>query len=98
MPLPPDHSRRTLRSAADLGEFLRAVRIASNLRQSDAAALCGVSAPFLIALEHGKPTVRLDAVLKVCAGLGVSVELEAPVALSERAPRSLKHRPKRLKT
>jgi len=61
-----------------LGATLRAVRIAAGLTQADAAALCGVSGPFLSGLERGKSTVRLGLVLKVCRALGVRLRLEVP--------------------
>jgi transcriptional regulator with XRE-family HTH domain len=85
----PSSHRQRIRSAKEIGPLLRRVRLSSNLRQADAAALCNVSVPFLVALERGKPTARLDAVFKVCAGLGVSIELIAPLDLSDSAPRPL---------
>jgi transcriptional regulator with XRE-family HTH domain len=82
-------------SAATLGRCVRAVRVAARLRQIDAAHLCGVSVPFLNQLEQGKPTARLDGVLKVCRGLGIAIELVPPGPLAEGAPRSLKRGRKR---
>ena len=82
-------------SAAALGRCIRAVRVAAGLRQADAAHLCGVSVPFLNKLEQGKPTARLDGVLKVCRGLGIGIEVVPPGPLPEDAPRSLKRGRKR---
>jgi transcriptional regulator with XRE-family HTH domain len=82
-------------SAATLGRCVRAVRVAAGLRQIDAAHLCGVSVPFLNQLERGKPTARLDGVLKVCHGLGIRIELLPPGPLADEAPRSLKRGRKR---
>jgi transcriptional regulator with XRE-family HTH domain len=81
-------------SATDVGRCIRAVRVAAGLRQIDAAHLCGVSVPFLNKLEQGKPTARLDGVLKVCRGLGIALELVPPEPLPD-APRSLKRGRKR---
>ena len=75
-----------------LGRFIRDVRIASGLTQADAAALCGVSGPFLSALEGGKPTARIGLALKVCHGLGIQLVASSPVALPgdpELAPRRI---------
>jgi DNA-binding XRE family transcriptional regulator len=49
-------------SVVELGEILRAVRKESGLTQSDAAALCNVSLPFLNGLEQGKPTAQIGKV------------------------------------
>jgi len=92
----PRHKTTPIDSAGDVGQCIRAVRVAAGLRQVDAAHLCGVSVPFLNQLEQGKPTARLDGVLKVCRGLGVGIELVPPGPLSEDAPRSLKRGRKRL--
>ena len=83
-----------LNSAAELGATIRTVRVATGLRQADAAALCGVSEPFLNELEKGKPTVRLDSVLKVCTGLGITLALKLATPLPANAPTTLKRGPK----
>lgn len=88
-----DRSIVSVSSAPDLGTTVRAVRVAAGLRQADAAALCGVSEPFLNELERGKPTVRLDALLKVCRGLGITLALRLPAPLPPDVPRSLKRGP-----
>jgi hypothetical protein len=49
----------------------------------DAAALCGVSTPFLNALERGKPTAQLRGILAVCRGLGIRISLGPPVSVHE---------------
>ena len=83
-------SRRRLDSPRDLGDCIRAVRVAAGLPQDEAAELCGVSVPFLNRLERGKPSVQLDSVLKVCQGLGIGLDLVPPEPLLEDAPTSLK--------
>lgn len=90
-----DTLRRRIVTPKQLGESIAAVRVAAGLRQADAAALCGVSEPFLNQLEGGKASVRLDAVLKVCTGLGIALEILLPTPLSENAPRTLKRGPKK---
>ncbi|MBK6847680.1 MAG: helix-turn-helix transcriptional regulator [Proteobacteria bacterium] len=66
-----------------LGTVVRAVRIAAGLSQVDAAALCGVSGPFISGLEGGKPTTRLGLVLQVCRGLGIALSARVPLATPE---------------
>ena len=66
--------RRPVRTSLELGTLVRRARIGADLRQRDAADLCGVSERFLIQLEQGKPGSRLELVLKVCHGLGVVLE------------------------
>jgi len=85
-------SRHPLSSPGELGRLIRAVRITSGLTQADTAALCDVSAPFLSELERGKPTARLEPILKVCAGLGIRLEALSPVEL----PRDLHTLPARI--
>ncbi|MFN2320679.1 MAG: type II toxin-antitoxin system Y4mF family antitoxin [Dermatophilaceae bacterium] len=57
----------------------RATRVARRkdlrLRQRDLAELAGVSERFVRELEAGKPSVRLDAVDKVLAALGLELVL-----------------------
>ena len=65
-------------SVVELGEILRAVRKESGLTQSDAAALCNVSLPFLNGLEQGKPTAQIGKVLSVCSRFGIDVRLRLP--------------------
>jgi len=85
----------SITSSAELGAVIRGIRIAAGLTQADAAALCGVSAPFLNGLERGKPTARLELVLAVCCGLGITLvaELPEPTDLSSiprRRPRRIR--------
>lgn len=76
-------ARTQIDDAKQLGEVIRSVRIQAGLTQSDAAALCGVSTPFLNGLERGKPTARLAEILRVCEGLGIRIALELPISLEQ---------------
>lgn len=62
-------------SVKDLGKAVREARVAINLRQAEAALLCGVGVRFLSDLERGKETVRLGPALKVIHGLGLALML-----------------------
>lgn len=82
----------SVREASDLGSLVRAVRIASGLTQSEAAALCGVSAPFLSDLEGGKATAQLGRILAVCGGLGIRMHLVPPIAIESAKGRQRRRR------
>lgn len=62
-------------SVADLGKAIREARVAMQLRQAEAALLCGVGVRFLSDLERGKETARLGPTLKVISGLGLALML-----------------------
>lgn len=64
-----------LTSVSDLGAAVRARRREQALRIDDAAALIGVSVDLLSRLENGKGSVRLDKLLSVLDGLGMTLVL-----------------------
>ena len=57
-------------SPQSLGTALRATRKRLGLTQSDLALAAGVGLRFIVELEGGKPTVRLEQVLRVVDALG----------------------------
>ena len=67
-----------------LGDIVRHVRLAQNLRQDQLASAAGVGLRFLIELERGKPTAQLGKALAVLKTLGCRVEVSTP---PERARR-----------
>ena len=64
-----------IHSPQSLGETLRAARKAIALTQSQLALAAGVGVRFIVDLEAGKPTLRLETVLRVIAALGGEVEI-----------------------
>lgn len=62
-------------AAGDLGPAIRARRREQSLRIDDAASLSGVSVDLLSRLENGKGSVRLDKLLTVLDGLGLTLVL-----------------------
>lgn len=73
-----------VKTAADVGLVLRAVRRAHKLRLDDLAGCSGVGHVFVRELEHGKETVQLGRVLKVLFEMGIHVQLSFPeVAVEE---------------
>ncbi len=53
-----------------IGAFVRARRKASKLSQRELGELAGVGTRFISELERAKPSVRLDAVIRVLAVFG----------------------------
>jgi len=64
-------------SAAVIGNQVRAHRNKQSLRIDDAAALIGVSVDLMSRLENGSGSVRLDKLMSVLDGLGLTL-LVAP--------------------
>jgi HTH-type transcriptional regulator / antitoxin HipB len=65
----------TVDTPADLGKAVRAARHELGLTQDDLALASGTGRRFIVNLESGKATVRLDAVLAVLEALGLRIEL-----------------------
>lgn len=63
-----------------VGTIVRQTRLAQGLRQDQLAAAAGVGLRFLVELERGKPTVRLDKVLAVLGALGCRLNVTPPPA------------------
>jgi HTH-type transcriptional regulator/antitoxin HipB len=65
----------TITSPQSLGTVLRASRKRLGLTQADLALAAGVGLRFIVELEAGKPTVRLEQVLRGVDALGSSLTL-----------------------
>lgn len=65
----------SIRSPQQLGDALRAARKQLSLTQSQLALAAGVGVRFIVDLEAGKPTVRLESVLRVLDALGGEIQL-----------------------
>ena len=65
-----------IHSPKALGSTLREARKRLALTQSELALAAGVGLRFVVDLERGKPTVRLEQVLRVIDALGGVVLLE----------------------
>jgi y4mF family transcriptional regulator len=65
-------------TAEQIGALVRQARLSQGLRQDQLAAAAGVGVRFLVELEGGKPTVRLDKVLAVMDALGCRLEVAVP--------------------
>jgi HTH-type transcriptional regulator/antitoxin HipB len=64
-----------IRSPQQLGDALRAARKQIRLTQPQLALAAGVGVRFIVDLEAGKPTLRLETVLRVIDALGGVIQL-----------------------
>lgn len=65
----------SIRSPQQLGRTLRAARKQIGLTQPQLALAAGVGVRFIVDLEAGKPTLRLENVLRVIDALGGEIKL-----------------------
>ena len=65
----------SIRSPQQLGDALRAARKQLGLTQPRLALAAGVGVRFIVDLEAGKPTLRLENVLRVIDALGGEIQL-----------------------
>lgn len=65
----------TIQSAEQLGPMVRQARKQLGLTQPQLALAAGVGTRFLVDLEAGKATVRLEQVLRVINALGGELQL-----------------------
>lgn len=65
-----------IQSTQQLGQALRTARKQLGLTQSELALTAGVGVRFIVDLEAGKPTVRLETVMRVIEALGGQVMLD----------------------
>lgn len=65
----------SIRSPQQLGDALRAARKQLGLTQPQLALAAGVGVRFIVDLEAGKPTLRLEHVLRVIDALGGEIQL-----------------------
>lgn len=69
-----------IQTTIQLGKAIRRARKQLRLTQPQLALASGVGVRFLVELEAGKPSVRLEHVLRVLHTLGGELMLEFPYA------------------
>ncbi len=62
-----EHAQQAVQT---LGQSLRSARKALGLTQAQLALASGVGTRFVVELEAGKPTLRIESVLRVVQSLG----------------------------
>jgi y4mF family transcriptional regulator len=77
----------SIRTPQQLGEALRVARKQIGLTQSRLALAAGVGVRFIVDLEAGKPTVRLESILRVIDALGGEIWLNGlPYSTTQAQP------------
>jgi HTH-type transcriptional regulator/antitoxin HipB len=66
-----------IRTAADLGAFIRERRTKLGMDQSALTKKTGTSRKWLVKVEQGKPRAEIGLILRTLKSLGVSVDLKA---------------------
>ena len=77
----------SIRSPQQLGRALRASRKQLALTQPQLALAAGVGVRFIVDLEAGKPTLRLENVLRVIDALGGEIQLGGLPSVAAENPR-----------
>ena len=72
----------SIQSPEQLGTALRSARKHLILTQPELALAAGVGVRFIVDLEAGKPTLRLETVLRVIEALGGKITLEGLPAVA----------------
>ena len=71
-----------LRTAADIGQVVRAQCQSQGLRQTDLAGIGNTGNRLIVDIETGKPTVQLQKVLDVLELLGLEVTVRSKASRS----------------
>jgi len=87
-----NHLMSTIQTTEQLGAALRTARKQLGLTQPQLALAAGVGTRFIVDLESGKPTVRLEHVLRVIDALGGELQLGGlPYIASEGVAEGARH-------
>ena len=70
---PPSSAQR---AAAELGGSVRSARRRLGLDQKEVALVANVSPRTVHAVEHGKPTMRLDVLLRILEAVGLRLSID----------------------
>ena len=82
----------SIRSPQQLGDALRAARKQLGLTQPRLALAAGVGVRFIVELEAGKPTLRLENILRVIDALGGEIQLSGlPSVAADDQPEGNDH-------
>ena len=66
-----------IRTATDLGAFIRERRIALGMDQISLAKKAGTSRKWLVEVEQGKPGAEIGLILRTLKSLEISIDVEA---------------------
>jgi y4mF family transcriptional regulator len=71
----PIRNMKTINNSIELGAFIRDERKRLKVTQKELAMVAGTGLRFLIELERGKPTSRIEGVFKVLQALGTKLAI-----------------------
>lgn len=81
-----------IRTPQQLGDAIKAARKELGLTQPQLALAAGVGVRFIVELEGGKPTLRLEHILRVVDALGGEITLNGlPVGVSGEDHENTRH-------
>jgi len=80
----------TANTSYELGQAVRSARKKLGLTQPQLALAAGVGIRFIVELEAGKPTLRLEHVLRVVHSLGGTVYIDGMIESGDENTREYK--------
>ena len=75
-----------IRTAADLGAFIRERRTRLGMDQIEMAKKAGTSRKWIVEVERGKPGAEIGLILRTLKGLEISIDLEADTLVATPTP------------
>ena len=75
-----------IRTATDLGAFIRERRTRLGMDQISLAKKAGTSRKWLVEVERGKPGAEIGLILRTLKGLEISIDLEADTSTATPTP------------
>ena len=72
----PFRNMKTVNNSKELGEVIRAMRKELGVTQKALAMTAGTGLRFIVELERGKPTARMEGIFKVLKALGLILQIE----------------------
>ena len=76
-----------IRTATDLGAFIRERRTRLGMDQTALAKKAGTSRKWLVEVERGKPGAEIGLILRTLKSLEISIDLEADSSVATPLPR-----------
>lgn len=77
---------KTVANSKELGAAIRAERKRIGVTQKELAMTAGVGLRYLIELERGKPTARIEGMFKVLQALGLELNMTTPLGAEGTGP------------
>jgi HTH-type transcriptional regulator/antitoxin HipB len=81
-----------IRTATDLGAFIRERRTKLGMDQIALAKKAGTSRKWLVEVEQGKPGAEIGLILRTLKSLEISIDLEADSSVATPPPAKRKRR------